>query len=282
MFTRYDDDVETDSGEIWLNDTAIVGIIGLPFLTHEKIVCWLYRIDKCISTIRLTTRIVPISDIFYVFGMIDHDGVNSSSLEPWVYHSKVIIWITRVSTMMILPISRRKLYIPVVCCHIETTVIAIRCKSETGASSIVPWEPGTTDTIHIDIGNRCDIGRRIDWNRWWLTDAMIRWNEWRSECSDHSSRHLRMSASWIILFSHHLSSESNSFYLLIFCDLLLEFDIFLHLKREWGLQCYSLQSVWLCRECENTDKEKYFLHTLEYSILLYIWQAKKYINSIFD
>ena len=65
---------------------------------------------------------------------------------------------------------------------------------------------------------------------------MIRWNKWRSEYSTHSWRYPRIRESWIILFSHHLSSESHSLYFFIFFDLLLEFDIFLHLKREWWLQ----------------------------------------------
>ena len=38
IVARDGDDIETDFGEIRLYDASIVCIIGLPFLTHEKII----------------------------------------------------------------------------------------------------------------------------------------------------------------------------------------------------------------------------------------------------
>lgn len=169
---RNSDNIQTDTREIALNNAPIMCIIGLPSLAHEEAIGRLYRFNERISTIWLTTWIVPISDIFDVFRMVDDDWINSTSLEPAIDHIKIIIPISWMPTMMILSLKCCKFDIPIMCCHIETTVVTIESKSQWRPCSIIPREPGIPHTIHVNSrdGFLCDWenyrwfwGKSIDW-----------------------------------------------------------------------------------------------------------------------
>ena len=55
FLARYDDDIHPDLREVWLYDTTIVSIVGLPFLTHEEVIRRSYRADELIGTVRVAT-----------------------------------------------------------------------------------------------------------------------------------------------------------------------------------------------------------------------------------
>ena len=95
------DDIETDPREVGLYDTTVVGVICLPFFTHEKVKSSTNRPDHRISTITRTTRIISVSDILRMFGSVYYFWIDSTGDEPLIYDCEVVVSVSWVAGMMI-------------------------------------------------------------------------------------------------------------------------------------------------------------------------------------
>lgn len=101
FLTRYYDNIKSHLCKIWIDYTSVVRIIGLPFFTHKKVKCRSNRCDKFICTISFIARVVSISDIFCMLCSIYGFWIDTTSREPFIDHTEIIIAIITISCMMI-------------------------------------------------------------------------------------------------------------------------------------------------------------------------------------
>jgi len=125
FFIRYNDNIHTNFCKIWIYDTAIVSVITFSLFTHIKVKSRPNSGYKFVSTIRLITYIVSISDIFCMFRSSDNFWINSSSHEPCIYFIKIIVSISRGTSMVIESASRGKYSIPIICRLIKACIVDI-------------------------------------------------------------------------------------------------------------------------------------------------------------
>lgn len=90
----YDDDIHPDLREVGLYDTAVVSIVGLPFLTHEEVIRRTDARYEFIRTVTLITRVVSIADILCIFCSVDHLRIDPTGTEPCIDHRKIIVTIS--------------------------------------------------------------------------------------------------------------------------------------------------------------------------------------------
>ena len=62
FLARYYYDIHPDLREVWLYDTAVVSIIGSPFLTDDEVIRRADTGDELIGTVWVATGIVSIAD----------------------------------------------------------------------------------------------------------------------------------------------------------------------------------------------------------------------------
>lgn len=147
--TWYDDDIHPDLREVRLYDAAVMGIVGLPFLTHEEIIGRADTRDEFIGTVTLATRVVSIADILCIFCSIDHLRIDPTSREPRIDHGKIVVTISWISSMVILSFSLGELDIPIMSSRVESSVPRIILERQCTSRDIVPAHPCRAYTIHI-------------------------------------------------------------------------------------------------------------------------------------
>ena len=116
---------KTYFGKIWLYNTTIMRIIRLPFFPHKKIIRGTNRTYKTFGTIRFVTKIVSISNIFCMFSSVDNRRIYSSIYKPTVNDWKIIIFVARITSMMIESFCFSENLIPVRRRDIKTRIIFI-------------------------------------------------------------------------------------------------------------------------------------------------------------
>lgn len=218
FLTRYDDDIHPDLGKVWLHDTAIVSVISFSFLWHKEVKRATYGTDKFIGTVRVTTRVVSITDIFCMFGTIYHFRVDPARDEPGIDHWEIIIAVTWISTVMILSLPFRELDIPAMSGDIKSCIKDVCPEPKIWSYWVIPSDPRTSNSIHIDSGDGWIIGWLNYWRFGWLTGGLV-------------SRVVRVGSFSFSVFSRSYLSESHLIVELSFEDLIFFVDhfLFLHL-----------------------------------------------------
>jgi hypothetical protein len=254
LLARNTDNIESHFCKIWIHDTTIVSIIGLPFLTHEEIKCGSDRWDELIRTVRLTTRVVSISDILGMFWSIDHFRIDPTSDEPCIDDGEVIVSISWSAGMMILSFPFWEVYIPVMRCDIETAVIAVLAEIQSSAIVIVPSEPRISHARYIYARHWVRTWRWW-YLRYWSRSRLYQWRTSHSERSIDPDRWYLHSSTCTDIRE---ASEICRFFLLD--EILLIYSLLSHYL-SWERWLEYTDSVSRCyRERYEDERDSYFPH----------------------
>ena len=158
LFRRYNYHWESNFWEIWLDNTAIVRIVGFSFFTHKKVKSRSNRADETTGAIAGSARVWSISYILSMLGSIDNFGIDSSFHKPFIDDGEVVVTISGIAGMMIFSVTFCQFDIPIICSTMQSYIITQWIEFFWFSDRIIPIKPSSTNDIHIDIWRWLNIG----------------------------------------------------------------------------------------------------------------------------